>query len=141
MSNVTGMRIEVTADGWVTLRNNGGFICLNPEEVEQFKTSFIKAAVSEGFVKQVTPVKPSGNAVKYPHYFKELPEGTTHIDVYMVLDLFGVTSQWIGHSIKKLLCPGQRHDKDFTQDVTEARNTLNRGLEIESLKRKGDTGE
>lgn len=70
----------------------------------------------------------------YPHYYKQLPSDTTHIDIYMILDLFNVGNQGIGHTIKKLLCPGQRHAKSWLQDVTEARDTLNRVIELEKLK-------
>lgn len=63
---------------------------------------------------------------KYPHYFKRIPEGLTHIDVYGVLRLFNVQSQEIGHAIKKLLVPGVRGSKSSTQDIQEAIDTLER---------------
>ena len=70
------------------------------------------------------------NKEEFPHYFKELPEGTTHIDIYMVLALFDVTDQAIGHAVKKLMCPGQRGDKGKMQDLEEAVKTLKRGLDV-----------
>lgn len=66
------------------------------------------------------------NYDKYPHYFKPVPAGVTHIDVYAVLQLFGVTDQAIGHAIKKLLVPGVRGTKSKSQDVQEAIDTLER---------------
>jgi hypothetical protein len=62
----------------------------------------------------------------FPHYFKALPAGCTHVDVYRVLDLFGVTDAPIQHAIKKLLCAGARGAKDQAQDVAEAIATLQR---------------
>lgn len=66
------------------------------------------------------------NAVTYPHYFKRLPPGATHIDVYRVLELYEVTSQPISHAIKKLLCAGKRGAKDPERDVQEAIDSLKR---------------
>lgn len=65
----------------------------------------------------------------YPHYHKNVAH-LKSVDVYRVLDLFDVTDQKIGHAVKKLLCTGKRGGKDFRQDVTEARNTLNRLLQM-----------
>lgn len=70
------------------------------------------------------------NKEEFPHYFKELPEGTTHVDIYMVLALFDVTDQAIGHAVKKLMCPGQRGSKSEMQDLEEAVKTLKRGLDV-----------
>lgn len=64
------------------------------------------------------------NYEKYPHYFKPIPNSATHLDVYAVLQLFGVTDQAIGHAIKKLLVPGVRGTKSKAQDVQEAIDTL-----------------
>lgn len=66
----------------------------------------------------------------FPHYFKPLPPGCTHVDVYRVLDLFGVTDAPIQHAVKKLLCAGQRGAKDQAQDVAEAIATLRRWQEM-----------
>lgn len=67
---------------------------------------------------------------KYPHYFKVVPEGMTHLDVYGVLRLFDVKSQEIGHAIKKLLVPGVRGSKSSTQDIQEAIDTLERWKQL-----------
>lgn len=69
---------------------------------------------------------------KHSHYFKELPPGTTHVDVYMVLRLFNVTDQAVGHALKKLLVPGRRGVKDETKDIQEAVDTLQRKLAIDA---------
>lgn len=67
---------------------------------------------------------------KYPHYFKVIPEGMTHLDVYGVLRLFDVQSQELGHAIKKLLVPGVRGSKSSTQDIQEAIDTLERWKQL-----------
>lgn len=62
----------------------------------------------------------------YPHYFKALPAGCTHIDVYRVLSLFEVSDPALQHAVKKLLCAGARGAKDQGQDIAEAIATLQR---------------
>lgn len=62
----------------------------------------------------------------YPHYFKALPPGCTHIDVYRVLSLFEVSDPALQHAVKKLLCAGARGSKDQAQDIAEAIATLQR---------------
>lgn len=64
---------------------------------------------------------------KHSHYFKPVPAGVTHIDVYRVLEMFGVTDPCLQHAVKKLLVAGGRGaGKDITQDVQEAIDTLQR---------------
>ena len=67
----------------------------------------------------------------FSHYFKDVSHLKT-IDVYRVLDLFGVTNPCIQHAIKKLLCGGQRGAKDENQDVQEAISSLLRYLEMQT---------
>ena len=69
------------------------------------------------------------NAEKYPHYFKKLPENMEFIDIYAILHLWDVPHN-LGHAIKKLLAPGERGTKDRIKDIKEARDTLNRELEL-----------
>jgi hypothetical protein len=70
----------------------------------------------------------------YSHYFKPLPSGTTHVDVYHVLRLFDVTDPCIAHAVKKLLVPGGRGaGKDAAQDVQEAIDSLKRYQELTSV--------
>lgn len=67
---------------------------------------------------------------KHGHYHKDVSH-LKAIDVYRVLELFGVTDQALGHAIKKLMCAGQRGaGKTFEQDVREAVDTLNRRLQM-----------
>ena len=71
----------------------------------------------------------SNQDIKYPHYFKDVAHLET-VDVYRVLTLFKVTEPCIQHAIKKLLCAGDRGDKSMIKDITEARDSLNRHLEM-----------
>lgn len=72
------------------------------------------------------------NTQEFPHYFKKVPSGVTHVDVYWVLEAFGVTSQPVGHAIKKLLCAGQRGAKGREKDLLEAIACVKRALELEN---------
>lgn len=70
---------------------------------------------------------------RYPKYYKEVPAGVTELDIYMVCHIFQVQdySGALHHAIKKLLLPGVRTGgKSRRDDVKEARDTLNRWLEI-----------
>ena len=68
---------------------------------------------------------------KHSHYFKPVPAGVTHIDVYRLLAMFNVTDQAIGHAVKKLLVAGGRGaGKDERKDIQEAIDTLQRKLEM-----------
>ncbi len=71
----------------------------------------------------------SNQDIKYPHYFKDVAHLET-VDVYRVLSLFKVNDACIQHAIKKLLCAGDRGDKSMIKDITEARDSLNRHLEM-----------
>lgn len=68
---------------------------------------------------------------EYKHYQKNV-EHLKWIDVYRVLDLFGVSNPCVQHAIKKLLCSGQRGVKDTQQDVQEAITSLVRCLEMQT---------
>lgn len=52
------------------------------------------------------------------------------IDVYDILDGFGVTNPAIQHAIKKLLAGGKRGYKDEVQDYEEAMASIKRGIEL-----------
>jgi len=63
--------------------------------------------------------------MKHSHYHKNVKHLET-IDVYRVLQLFGVTDPCIQHAVKKLLCAGQRGVKPVAKDVQEAIDSLAR---------------
>ncbi len=74
------------------------------------------------------------NSRKHSHYFKDVTN-LTEIDVYVVCALFGVSdmSGATHHAVKKLLLSGKRGVKSPLKDIKEARDTLNRLIEIEGL--------
>lgn len=72
------------------------------------------------------------NIQKYPKYFKDVTN-LKSVDIYAVCKLFGVSdaSGALQHAIKKLLLSGVRTGgKSPLKDIEEARDTLNRYLEI-----------
>lgn len=66
---------------------------------------------------------------KHAHYHKSVAH-LSSVDVYRVLELFGVTDQALGHAIKKLLVAGNRGVKNIDKDVQEAIDTLQRWQEM-----------
>lgn len=89
-----------------------------------------------GVTKETTTEKPieeaSSLANLYPKYHKDV-SNLKSIDVYMVHQLFEVVdpSGCLQHSSKKLLLSGVRTGgKTKYDDIKEARDTLNRWLEI-----------
>lgn len=60
----------------------------------------------------------------FSHYHKPCPY--SHVDVYRVLELFGVTDPCLQHAIKKLLVAGGRGAKPAPKDIAEAIVTLTR---------------
>jgi len=69
---------------------------------------------------------------KYPAYFKDF-SGNDEADVYLIHHKFGISDPagCIHHASKKLLLSGVRTGgKSKYQDVKEARDTLNRWLQI-----------
>ena len=53
------------------------------------------------------------------------------VDVYDVLNAYNVTCPATAHAIKKLLMPGARGAKDTLQDLREARQSIDRAIELE----------
>ena len=70
----------------------------------------------------------------HKHYKREITVGDSKItvDLYFMLRLFGVTDQAVGHAVKKLMFAGQRGAKSYTQDLSEARDTIERALDLEA---------
>lgn len=70
------------------------------------------------------------NKNKYSRMIKDISEKSIgHVDVYNVLEAFGVTDSRIAHAIKKMLCPGQRGSKSMLQDLREASVSLQRAIQ------------
>ena len=88
--------------------------------------------------KVVNPMvnKPSGS--KYHRKIKSVEDiaGFTTADVYSVLEAFEVACPARQHAIKKLLCSGIRGKGDTMQDLTEARDAVDRAIVLE-MQRQG----
>lgn len=68
--------------------------------------------------------------MSYEKYFKDV-SGYDVIDVYRAHRIFGLTDEVLCHASKKLLLSGVRTGgKTLEQDVREARDSLNRWLEM-----------
>lgn len=66
---------------------------------------------------------------KHSHYHKPT-NGVDSVDVYWVLNSWGVDCHATGHAIKKLLNAGQRGAKDKRQDLQEAIDSIQRAIEL-----------
>lgn len=65
-------------------------------------------------------------------YARRIPHGKDHIDVYDVLIMFEVHDPAVQHAVKKLLACGQRGHKDALEDLQEAKQSIDRAIEIVS---------
>lgn len=61
-------------------------------------------------------------------------------DVYAVLEAFGVNCPARQHAIKKLLCTGIRGKGDSLQDLNEARDAVERAIQMESSRHQFSHG-
>jgi len=52
------------------------------------------------------------------------------IDVYDILKAYNVTCPAIAHAVKKLLQAGNRGYKSESQDLTEAKQSIERAIEL-----------
>ena len=58
-------------------------------------------------------------------------DGTvTTVDVYRVLDAFGVSDPATQHALKKMLCTGLRGHKDYLTDLNDSIDSLQKAKEL-----------
>jgi hypothetical protein len=62
---------------------------------------------------------------------KEGEECIQKIDVYGVIETFGLTCPARQHALKKILLAGERGKKDTIDDLEEARDAIMRAIELE----------
>lgn len=106
-------------------------VCTPQVPFKEFKANVPELTTSPMGVPAMPPPTVS-LALKYPKYYKST-QGMTEVDVYAVLKIFDIQdpSGAIHHAAKKLLLSGVRTGgKTKQQDITEARDTLNRWLEL-----------
>lgn len=65
----------------------------------------------------------------HSHYFKDV-SGLSQIDIYRVLELFGVTDPVLSHVAKKALVTGGRGHKGIERDVQDMIDSLLRWQEM-----------
>ncbi|MCK2097252.1 hypothetical protein [Thauera aromatica] len=56
------------------------------------------------------------------------------VDVYAVIDAFGVACPARQHAVKKLLCSGLRGKGDALQDLREARDAVDRAIQMQEAR-------
>lgn len=66
---------------------------------------------------------------------------TETVDVYDVLNAYNVTCPVVAHAVKKLLMPGQRGSKNKLKDLAEARQALDRAIQLEDERAKHGTAQ
>ena len=58
-------------------------------------------------------------------------DGTvTTVDVYRVLDAFGVSDPATQHAVKKMLCAGLRGHKDYLTDLNDSIDSLQKAKKL-----------
>lgn len=71
---------------------------------------------------------------EYSHYQIPVYKGEATIDIYDILDRFNISSPPVQHAVKKLLVAGDRGVKDTILDLQEARSSITRAIQQETLK-------
>ncbi len=66
---------------------------------------------------------------------------TETVDVYDVLNAYNVTCPAVAHAVKKLLMSGQRGAKNKLQDLAEARQAIDRAIQLEDERAKHGTAQ
>lgn len=126
---------------WGVVHYRDFFNLVNASLVE---TTFLVAELTQFNAQTDEPIQPGDTgpdadltdaslADRYPKYYKRIPSSWKVLDVYGVHSLFPIQdfSGCLHHSSKKLLVPGVRTGgKSMRKDITEARDTLNRWLEL-----------
>lgn len=81
------------------------------------------------------PAQTPDRGSKYHRTITQTLPGDTHglsvtVDVYDVLQAFGVHCPALQHAAKKILCAGLRGAKSAEQDISEAANSCRRAIEL-----------
>lgn len=106
---------------WMHLKGSKDIMAYRIIETEKTKTKH----VTPRKVSVLDDVKISPQKNKYQRIIKDVT-----VDVYDVLDAFGVTCPAMAHAIKKMLMPGLRGHKDAEQDKREAIQAIERSIEL-----------
>lgn len=126
--------------GCSCIRNGETSASRSPEECP-ICTGALIIALEEALKADSIAVPLAGETVRqHSHYFRDVSH-LKDIDVYRVLQLFGVTDPCVQHAVKKLLVAGGRGaGKGLEQDVREAVDSLNRALQMIAEDDRGTCG-
>lgn len=76
---------------------------------------------------------------RYPNYYFEVPTGVSHMDIYALMRMIKLNDPILGHAFKKVGLSGVRTGgKSALKDIIEARDTLNRWIEMEGGEDEGE---
>ena len=121
-----GERHAIFCD-FATIFDTPGMATKGVEAFSKTTTTAAAASTPGGFVRN-----------KHGHYFKSVAH-LAQVDVYRVLELFGVTNPAIAHAAKKLLVAGGRGaGKSIDKDIQEAIDTLVRWQAMRNEDRNQD---
>jgi len=103
-------------------------------------TEEIQAAVKAMLLREMSPLRAFAAATPAfnesgSKYLRDVPcvvDGK--VDVYAVIDAFGVTCPARQHALKKLLCAGLRSKGSVEQDLVEARDAVDRAIQMHQAK-------
>jgi hypothetical protein len=90
----------------------------------------IRAKMSTNLTKDDVVQRFNQSGSKYLREMRCLVDGRA--DVYAILEAFAVTCPARQHAIKKLLCSGIRGKGDAMQDLKEARDAVDRAIQMAS---------
>jgi hypothetical protein len=79
--------------------------------------------------KYFRPIKGSKTNWSCPH-----DATVQEIDIYGVIETFGVTCPARQHALKKILLAGERGKNDTIADLEEARDAISRAIELEVMR-------
>lgn len=113
----------------VRLESNSGVQISVTEE--ELLSEFTKTTMSASREELVAGVP---TARKHAHYFKDVSK-FDEMDTYLFCRVWKVEdySGALHHAIKKIIDAGKRGNKDKLKDIKEAKDALNRYLEIEEM--------
>lgn len=100
------------------------------QETEILINRLIVERANERTNKPTPTIQPAFNASgsKYLRRILTTPDGK--VDVYAVLLAFEVTCPARQHALKKILCAGQRDKGSEMQDLKEARDAIDRAIQL-----------
>ena len=128
---------SLSEEEYNSLRSTGLLYVLYPKATGNHSDDAIR--VNMGSFKEetgqlVTPASLPPTAGPTPDYYNKIYKGYI-VDPYVIAELYGITDHAQFQALKKLLRAGADH-KDYKRDLEEARDAIDRKLEM--LQQDGD---